>query len=165
MSKKEQYEQRTEELVLPIVEKHGFEYVDVEYLKEAGSYHLRVYLDKEGGITIDDLAVVNRELSELMDQNDYIEESYILEVSSPGLTRPLKKPKDFERNLGKEMELKLFSPFTWEEDGKKYSSKELEGTLVEYKKEENKITLQFEKEETLTFDLKDVALIRQAIDF
>ena len=165
MSKREFYEKKTEELVLPMVEHHGFEFVDIEFVKEAGSWHLRVYLDKEGGITIDDLALVNRELSEMMDEDDFIEESYILEVSSPGLLRPFKKSKDFERNMGNEVEVKLFSPFTWEEDGKKFSSKELEGTLIHYDEKENKIKLQFEDEETLTFEIKDIALIRRAIDF
>ena len=163
MNKHARYEKRTEELVEPMAQVRNFELVDVEFLKEAGSWHLRVYLDKEGGITIDDLAEVNRELSDVMDREDYIEESYILEVRSPGLLRPFKKPKDFLRNIGQEVELKLFQPFTWEENGQKFSSKELEGTLVSY--EDSKITLAFEENEKLVFDVKDIALIRKAIDF
>jgi ribosome maturation factor RimP len=146
-----------------MAQSRNFELVDVEFLKEAGSWHLRVYLDKEGGITIDDLAEVNRELSDVMDREDFIEESYILEVSSPGLLRPFKKPKDFLRNIGQEVEMKLFQPFTWEENGKKFSSKELEGKLVSY--EDNKVTLEFDENETLSFEVKDIALIRKAIDF
>ena len=117
MSKHQDYVQKTEALVEPILQKHQFELVDVEFVKEAGSWHLRVYIDKEGGITIDDLTLVNHELSDEMDKDDFIEESYILEVSSPGLLRPFKKPKDFMRNIGEDVEMKLFSPVTWEEKG------------------------------------------------
>ena len=95
MSKREQYEQQTEELLLPIIERNGFELVDVEYVKEGGIFYLRAYIDKEGGITVDDCEVVSRELSELLDQEDFIPDAYILEVSSPGLGRQLKKEKDF----------------------------------------------------------------------
>ena len=96
MSKPELYEQKTEELLLPIMEEQGFELVDVEYVKEGGSWYLRAYIDKPGGITVDDCENVSRQLSDLLDEKDYIEDSYILEVSSPGLGRPLKKEKDFE---------------------------------------------------------------------
>lgn len=74
----------TEQLVMHLCEKYNYELVDVEFVKEAGSWHLRVYIDKQGGITLDDLTTVNHELSDLMDENDFISESYILEVSSPG---------------------------------------------------------------------------------
>ena len=104
MSKHQDYVQKTEALVEPILQKHQFELVDVEFVKEAGSWHLRVYIDKEGGITIDDLTLVNHELSDEMDKDDFIEESYILEVSSPGLLRPFKKPKDVMRNIGEDVE-------------------------------------------------------------
>ena len=107
MSKHQEYEKRTEQLILPILEEHHFELVDVEFVKEAGSWHLRAYIDKEGGITIDDLTLVNHALGDRMDQEDFIEESYVLEVSSPGLLRPFKKPKDYIRNLGNDVEVKL----------------------------------------------------------
>ena len=162
MGKHDVYEQKTEELVKPLAEEYGYELVDVEFLKEAGSWHLRVYMDKEGGITIDDLAKVNRALSDKLDKDDFIEESYILEVSSPGLTRPFKKPKDYIRNLGKDVEVKLFKPVTWEENGKKYSDKEFVGILKEY--EEDQITLQFE-EDTMAIPIRNIALIRPSIDF
>ena len=87
MTKREQYEQRTETLLLPIIEKNRFELVDVEYVKEGGTWYLRAYIDKPGGITVDDCEVVNRALGELLDEEDFIEESYVLEVSSPGLGR------------------------------------------------------------------------------
>ena len=97
MNKRELYESKTEELVQPLVDKNKFELVDVEYVKEAGTNYLRVYIDKEGGITIDDCEIISRALSDLLDEKDYIDEAYILEVSSPGLGRPLRKDKDFAR--------------------------------------------------------------------
>ena len=162
MSKHQDYEARTEKLVLPLAEKYGYELVDVEFLKEAGSFHLRVYMYNEGGITIDDLAKVNRELSTIMDEKDFIDEAYILEVSSPGLTRPLKKPKDFIRSLGKDVEVKLFQPVVFEEAGKKYSDKEFIGILKEYREDE--IVLSFE-ETSMTIPISNIALIRLSIDF
>lgn len=164
MSKSASYEKKTEDLILPILNDHSFELVDVEFVKEAGNYHLVCYIDKEGGITIDDLTMVNHELSDLMDKHDFIEESYILEVSSPGLLRPFKKPKDYIRNIGNDVEVKLFSPIKWEEDGKTYSDKEFIGILKSYDETENKITLDFEKN-SLDILVKDIALIRKSIDF
>ena len=91
MSKREIYEQKTEELIMPLIEQHQFELVDVEYVKEGGNWYLRAYIDKPGGITVDDQELVSRALSDLLDEHDFIEDAYILEVSSPGLGRPLKK--------------------------------------------------------------------------
>lgn len=93
MSRREEYEKQTEELLEPIVAEQGFELVDVEYVKEAGNWYLRAYIDKPGGITVDDCEVVSRRFSDILDEKDYIEDSYIFEVSSPGLGRPLKKEK------------------------------------------------------------------------
>ena len=93
MSKRETYEQRTEELISPIIEQNQFELVDVEYVKEGGTWYLRAYIDKPGGITVDDCEVVSRALSDLLDKHDFIEDAYVLEVSSPGPGRPLKKEK------------------------------------------------------------------------
>jgi len=101
MAKRDDYEQKTERLLLPIMERTGFELVDVEYVKEGSNYYLRAYIDKEGGITIDDCELVSRELSDLLDAEDFIPEAYYLEVSSPGLGRQLKKEKDFARSIGK----------------------------------------------------------------
>lgn len=171
MGRHQNYEQRTEKLIAPILEQNQFELVDVEFVKEAGNWHLRAYIDKEGGITIDDLTLVNHALSDLMDKEDFIEESYILEVSSPGLLRPFKKPKDYTRNLGEDVEVKLFAPITFEQNGKKYTDKEFVGILKSYEapSEETvtggKILLAFEGEDQLEIDIKDIALIRKAIDF
>ena len=101
MTRREEYESRTEAFLLPVLAEHNFELWDVEYVKEAGTWYLRAYIDKEGGIAVDDCEVISRSLSDWLDKEDFIEDSYILEVSSPGLGRPLKKEKDFERSLGR----------------------------------------------------------------
>ena len=155
MSKKEIYEQRTEELLLPIVEGHGFELVDVEYVKEGGNWYLRAYIDKPGGITVDDCEVVSRTFSDILDEKDYIEDSYIFEVSSPGLGRPLKKEKDFQRSIGEEVEIRTYRAID--------RQKEFIGILVEYDKDT--VTIEYEDETTQVFDRSDIALIRLALHF
>lgn len=155
MAKNKFYEQRTEEILLPIVEEYGFELVDVEYVKEGSLWYLRAYIDKPGGITVDDCALVNRKLSDIMDEEDFVEDSYILEVSSPGLSRPLKKEKDFARSMGKELELRTYRMVN--------GQKEFTGILKEYDKDT--VTLEFEDETVQVFDKKEIALIRLAFDF
>ena len=91
MSRRDEYEQKAEALLAPIVEGQGFELVDVEYVKEAGNWYLRGYIDKPGGITVNDCEAVSRAFSDKLDENDFIEDSYIMEISSPGLDRPLKR--------------------------------------------------------------------------
>ena len=108
MSQREQYEKKTEELILPILDEKGFELVDVEYVKEGQDYFLRAYIDKPGGITIDDCVAVSREMNVLLDELDYVEGAYTFEVSSPGLGRPLKESADFERSLGQEVEIRTY---------------------------------------------------------
>ena len=154
MSRRESYEQQAEELLEPIVEQHGFELVDVEYVKEGGTWYLRAYIDKPGGITVDDCEIVSRAFGDLLDEKDFIEDSYILEVSSPGLGRPLKKEKDFARSLGEEVEIRLYRPL----DG----SKEYKGELKAYDKET--VTVAAEEGEW-TIKRSDIALIRLAFDF
>ena len=149
MSKKEIYEQKAEALVSPIVEKYGFELVDVEYVKEGGSFYLRAYIDKPGGITVDDCETVSREFSDKLDEADFIEEAYIMEVSSPGLGRPLKKEKDFKRSIGKEVEIRTYRPIDRE--------KEFYGVLKAY--DENSVTIDCEEEER-TFQKAEIALIQ-----
>ena len=95
MARREEYESRVEKFLTPIMEENNYELVDVEYVKEAGTWYLRAYIDKEGGFTVDDCEMVSRRLSDWLDKEDFIDDSYILEVSSPGLGRPLKKEKDF----------------------------------------------------------------------
>ena len=124
MSKKEIYEQKAEALITSIVEAHGFELVDVEYVKEGSNYYLRAYIDKPQGITVDDCEVVSRAFSEKLDEEDFIEEAYIMEVSSPGLGRPLKKEKDYKRSMGKELEIRTYRAINRE--------KEFYGVLTAY---------------------------------
>ena len=108
MSQREKYEQKAEALITPILESNGFELVDMEYVKEGSNWYLRAYIDKEGGITVDDCEVVSRAFSEKLDEEDFIDTAYIMEVSSPGLGRPLKKEKDYLRNMGKELEIRTY---------------------------------------------------------
>ncbi len=155
MSKREQYEARTEALITPILEALRFELVDVEYVKEDGEMVLRAYIDKEGGITVDDCAEVSRRMDNLLDEEDFIDGSYIFEVSSPGLDRPLKKEKDFARSVGKEVEAKTYRAV----DGKK----EFRGILTAYT--EDTVTIQIDENEEQLLARKDIARIRLAIDF
>ena len=106
--KKQDIEKRTEELVQDIIDSGGYELWDVEYVKEGSDYYLRVYADKEGGIMIDDCVTISRALEAKLDAEDFIDEAYILEVSSPGLTRKLKKDKDYDRSIGKLVFVKLY---------------------------------------------------------
>ncbi|GAA3662403.1 ribosome maturation factor RimP [Asaccharospora irregularis] len=152
---KKSIETTVEEIVEKITEPLGFEIVDVEYVKEAGEYYLRVYLDKEGGISLDDCEQVSRKLSEQLDKQDPISENYFLEVSSPGLDRPLKKEKDFIRYQGRDVEIKLYKAV----DG----VKQFEGELVGLTEDKNiKIIIDGNEVE---FNKKEVALVRLAIKF
>ena len=155
MTRREEYESRAEKFLLPLMEKHQFELVDVEYVKEAGNWYLRAYIDKEGGITVDDCELVSRQMSDLLDEQDFIEESYIFEVSSPGLGRPLKKEKDFARSLGKEVEIRTYRAI-----GKE---KEFYGILKSY--DGTTVTIEADNQEELAFARADIALIRLAFDF
>ena len=155
MSKREIYEQKTEELIMPLIEQHQFELVDVEYVKEGGNWYLRAYIDKPGGITVDDCELVSRALSDLLDEHDFIEDAYILEVSSPGLGRPLKKDKDFARSIGEEVDVKTCRAIQHQKD--------FTGILKAYDKE--KIVLELEGGEEMAFARADIALVRLAFDF
>ena len=155
MSRREEYEQQTEALLEPIVEELGFELVDVEYVKEGGTWYLRAYIDKPGGIAVDDCEAVSRRFSDILDEKDYIEDSYIFEVSSPGLGRPLKKEKDFARSIGEEVEIRTFRPIN--------RQKEFIGILEAYDKET--VTIELEDGEMMQISRSDIALIRLAFDF
>jgi ribosome maturation factor RimP len=155
MARREDYERRTEELLTPIMDEHHFELVDVEYVKEGGNYYLRAYIDKEGGINVDDCEVVSRALSDLLDKEDFISEAYILEVSSPGLGRPLKKEKDYMRSMGKELEIRTYRAID--------KQKEFFGYLKAY--DEKTVTIETEEDKELTFEKSEIALIRLAVHF
>ena len=155
MSKRQDYEARTEELILPILEKNGFELYDIEYVKEGGTYYLRAYIDKPDGITVNDCEAVAREMNPILDEKDYIPDSYVFEVSSPGLGRPLKKDKHLERSIGETVEIHTFRPVRHE--------KQFRGCLKGF--DEKQIAIVDEEGEELTFDRADIALIRLALDF
>lgn len=155
MSVREQYEKKAEVLAAPIVDSFGFELVDVEYVKEAGTWYLRLYIDKEGGITVDDCETVSRIFSDRLDEEDFIADSYIMEVSSPGLGRPLKKERDYVRSMGKEVEIRTYRPIE--------KQKEFFGVLTAY--DDNSVTITTEEEKEISFDKKEIALIRLAFDF
>ena len=155
MSKREDYEARTEQLITPIIERMNFELVDVEYVKEGGTWYLRAYIDKEGGITVNDCEAVAREMNEILDQEDFVEDSYVFEVSSPGLGRPLKKEKDYIRSMGRELEIRTYRAINRE--------KEFYGILKAY--DEKTVTIEMEDGLTMTFEKADIALIRLAFDF
>lgn len=155
MTKKEDYELKTEQLLEPIISEHQFELVDVEYVKEGSNWYLRAYIDKTGGITVDDCELVSRALSDLLDKHDFIPDAYILEVSSPGLGRQLKKEKDFKRSLGEEVDVKLYKAIE--------KQKQFTGILQAY--DEEKITLVFEEGETMDIPRQNISLIRLAFDF
>lgn len=155
MTKREEYEIKTEELILPLLAEYGFELVDVEYVKEAGNWYLRAYIDKEGGITVNDCETVSRRMSDLLDEKDFIPDSYIFEVSSPGLGRQLKKDRDFARSIGEAVEGKLFRAV----DGRK----DFFGILRSFDKDG--IVLEEENGQEMRLKRSDIALIRLTIDF
>ena len=135
MTRRETYEAKTEELLQPLVDAHGFELVDVEYVKEAGNWYLRAYIDKPGGIAVDDCEVISR-------------------ASSPGLGRPLKKDKDFQRSIGKEIEVRTFRAID--------KQKEFTGILKEFNKDSFTIVIE---DNEMTFQRSETALVRLAFDF
>lgn len=154
MGKNALYEQKCEELLAPIVAKNNVEIYDVEFVKEGSDYYLRAYIDKEGGVNIDDCENVSRALSDALDEHDFIDESYILEVSSPGLGRALKKDKHLEKSIGEEVELKLYKPID--------KVKEFAGVLDSF--DDKTVTLDIEGTKK-TFTRSDIALLRLALDF
>ena len=145
-------EEAVEAIVQEIVQDSNLEVVNVEYVKER-DWYLRVYLDKEGGIEINDCQRVSETLEQILDEKDLLTEAYILEVSSPGLDRVLKKARDFEREQGKSVDVTFYAPV----DGKKTWV----GTLTGYDPEKNAIVLDGEKE----LLLEKIAQVRLHIDF
>ena len=155
MGKGSNTEKRIEELIAPILDQSGFELVDIEFVKEGQNWFLRIYADKSGGISIDDCETISRAVEKKLDENDPIEQAYILEVSSPGLDRPLKKDSDFEKYKGEVVDIKLYKPF----NGKKAFQGELLGLI------DGKIVIKDENDDEISFDRKDVGAVRLAIIF
>ena len=154
MSKRDIYENRTEELLKPIVEKAEVEIYDVEYVKEGSDFYLRVYIDKSSGVNINDCETVSRALSDVLDEKDYIHDAYILEVSSPGLGRTLRKDKHLEKSLGEDVEIKTYKPID--------KCKEFNGMLKSY--DDHTVTIISDNKE-LSFARNEIAQIRLAFIF
>lgn len=154
MAKREEYEAKTEALLLPIVQKHGIEIYDVEYVKEGSEYYLRAFIDKEGGVNINDCEIVSRELSDRLDEADFITDAYILEVSSPGLGRTLRKDKHLQKSLQEEVEVKTYKPVN--------EKKEFAGILTAF--DADTVTISSD-EEDLVLDRKNIAVIRLAFNY
>ena len=153
--KKADIEKKVEEILLPMTDEAGFELVDVEYVKEGSNWYLRVFLDKEGGITIDDCESISRALEKKLDENDPIEAAYVLEVSSPGLDRQLKKEKDFVRYAGSLVDVKLYQA--------QNGSRDWQGLLEGW--EDGTLTIRTDEGEEIRFQRKDVASVRLAVVF
>ena len=154
MSKRETYEEKTEHLLSPIAAQFGVEIYDVEYVKEGKDYYLRVYIDKEAGVNILDCENVSRALSDALDREDFIADAYVLEVSSPGLGRALKKDKHLQAALGEDVEIRLFKPVD--------KCREFSGRLDGF--DADSVTI-LEGETSRTFQRGDIAVIRLAVDF
>lgn len=155
MAKREEYERKTEQLLEPILRENNFELYDVEFVKEAGTFYLRAFIDKEGGININDCELVSRRLSDLLDEKDFIPDAYILEVSSPGLGRALKKDKHFEKSIGEEVEIKLFKAID--------KQKDFTGYLESFNDEV--IVISDEAENKMEFERSNIASVRLVVHF
>ena len=154
MSRREEIEKKTEALLKPIAESNEVRIYDVEFVKEAGEWYLRAYIDKDGGVDINECVDVSHALSDALDVDDFIEEAYTLEVSSPGLGRQLKKDRHFANSIGQDVELKLFKA----RDG----VKEFAGTLKSFDDTTVTVTINDTDE---TFIRKEISVIKLALDF
>ena len=152
--KKNEIEAKVEEMLVPIAKANEVSIYDVEYVKEAGEWYLRAYIDREGGVDINKCVDVSHALSDALDADDFIEDAYTLEVSSPGLGRQLKKDRHFENSLGQDVELKLFKA----RDG----VKKFAGTLKGYDSDSVTVTIN-DKDEI--FSRKEISVIKLALDF
>ena len=141
-------------LAEPVVRTHGSELWDVEYVREGSDYFLRLYLDKEGGVDINDCEAVSRAMDPILDEHDPIENSYHFEVCSAGLERTLKRPGDFERFMGSPITVRLYRPHN--------GLKEIPGILRGY--DSGRVTVEAGKE-TITFEKSQVALVRLRVEF
>ena len=146
--------EKVTQMALTVVEAHGCTLWDVEYVREGSEYFLRLYLDKEGGVDINDCEAISRAMDPILDEEDPIPESYHFEVCSAGLERPLKRPSDFERFMGEPIMVKLYRP--------RNGLKEIPGILRGY--ENGCVTMEAGKE-TITFQKSEVALVRLRVEF
>ncbi|MBO6215285.1 MAG: ribosome maturation factor RimP, partial [Lachnospiraceae bacterium] len=150
--KSEEYENKTREFIKPILDEYGYSLEDIEYVREGADMYLRVYIDKPGGITINDCVDVSRRMNEILDREDYIDEAYTFEVSSPDLSRPLRKPGDFDRNMDMPVEVGFYKAID--------KKKQMIGTLRGY--DEDSLTIETD-EGTVTLSRKDIAVVKPYI--
>lgn len=146
---------KVENIVKPCIDENGFELVEVEFVKEGPNYYLRIYADKEGGFSIDDCELVSRFVEKKIEKEDFIEPAYILEVSSPGIDRILKKDFEYEKYKGKEVDIKLYKPIN--------NVKQFSGSLIGLV--DDKIVISLEDSTEISFDKKDVAVCRLSVKF
>ena len=158
MAKREEIENRTVALLDPMLKELSFDLWDVEYVKEGKEFYLRVYIDKEGGIMIDDCVEVSRRLSDMLDADDFIPDAYTLEVSSPGLGRKLVKDREFERSIGRDVDIRFYKPV----DG----SKETSGKLTAFDKESVSIETARDGSppDVHTYSRSDIAIVKLSLD-
>ena len=154
MARRDEYESRVEKFLIPIMEENNFELVDVEYVKEAGTWYLRAYIDKEGGVDINDCEAISRAVDPILDEKDPIPDSYSFEVCSAGLERELKRPSDFAQFLGSAVTVKLYKPVN--------GLKEQAGTLAAY--EDGAVTIR-QGEKEVRFEKSEVAQVRLRVEF
>jgi ribosome maturation factor RimP len=147
-----------EEIVTPILDELHLELVEVEYVKEGKDWFLRVFIDKETGVDIEDCGIVSEKLGEKLDEMDPIPQNYFLEVSSPGAERPLKKDKDFEKALGKNVYIKTYEPIL--------NEKEFEGILSAFDGKEVTLDVQVKtRKKTVVIPYEKIAKARLAVTF
>lgn len=146
--------EQVESFARPIVEEMGCSLWDVEYVREGGEWFLRLYIDKDGGVDIEDCEKISRAVDPILDEKDPIPDSYHFEVCSAGLERVLKRPRDFAQFMGCPVLVKLYSP--------KNGTKEFPGTLAGY--EDGKVTVAL-GQETYTFEKSEVAMVRLRVEF
>lgn len=158
MSAKE-YVKRTEELLIPILEEKGFDLWGVEFVKEGKEYYLRAYIDKDGGITINDCEDVSRLMNDILDREDYIREEYVFEVSSPGIERVLKTDRELNLSIGREVQLHTYKAYD--------KQKDFVGVLKKFDDDSYYIDMSGSDDEAdwKQFDRKDTATIRLYSEF
>lgn len=155
MTNKSEILSAANEIAQPVIAELGFDLIEVEYVKEGAEWYLRIYIDKPGGINIDDCVLASERINIELDKNDFGSDKYIFEVSSPGLDRPLKTEKDFEKYKGEIVEVGFYSLL----DGKKSIDGILKG------KKENILEIEFEKGHILEIDMEKVSLVKRVIKF
>ena len=144
---------RVAELAAPVVDAAGCRLWDVEYVREAGTWYLRVYIDKDGGVSIDDCEAISRALDPILDREDPIPESYVFEVGSAGADRELKRPRDFDEFMGHEVEVRLYRPLE--------GSKHFTGTLSAY--DDGAVSILLPTGKTQRFEKNQIAQVRLAV--